>query len=210
MDTQLNARLALPVLARTVSGCLNSPFLGLFWTSCGPSFSGHGYPAQRAANTSCPRSDRFRLLELPVSRTFLDQLRPQLLWSWIPSSTRGQDFLSSLGPFPAASTPRFSDFSGLFTAHLFSSWIPSSARGQSRKGPPAFPWCQKVGAPFGSNSAVCVREYPAREGLRPAETRLARVSRPARTSAAVLSPLPPDSLATDHRPLATVLAHFVS
>src|SRR5208337_4425948 len=52
------------VLARGVSGCLNSAFLGLFYTSCGPSFSGHGYPAQRAANTSCPRSDRFWLLEL--------------------------------------------------------------------------------------------------------------------------------------------------
>ena len=75
MDTQLNVRPTLPVLARTVSGCLNSPFLGLFWTSCGPSFSGHGYPAQRAAKTSCPRSDRFRLRQLRVSRTFLDFLR---------------------------------------------------------------------------------------------------------------------------------------
>jgi len=34
-------------------------------------------PTQRAANTSCPRSVRFWLLELRVSRTFLDQLRPQ-------------------------------------------------------------------------------------------------------------------------------------
>src|SRR5208283_1945472 len=32
--------------------------------------SGHGYPAQRAANTSCPRSDRFGLRELRVSRHF--------------------------------------------------------------------------------------------------------------------------------------------
>src|SRR5271157_6195771 len=38
MDTQLNALPTLPVLARTVSGCLNSGFLGLFETSCGPSF----------------------------------------------------------------------------------------------------------------------------------------------------------------------------
>jgi hypothetical protein len=30
MDTQLNALPILPVLARTVSGCLNSAFLGLF------------------------------------------------------------------------------------------------------------------------------------------------------------------------------------
>src|SRR5208337_4634011 len=37
MDTQLKALPALPVLARTVSGCLNSAFLGLFYTSCGPS-----------------------------------------------------------------------------------------------------------------------------------------------------------------------------
>src|SRR5271165_778347 len=38
MDTQLNALPTLPVLARGVSGCLNSAFLGLFKTSCGPSF----------------------------------------------------------------------------------------------------------------------------------------------------------------------------
>ncbi len=44
----------LPVRARTVSGCLNSAFLGLFYTSCGPSFSGHGLPTQRASKTSCP------------------------------------------------------------------------------------------------------------------------------------------------------------
>ena len=35
-----------------------------------------------------------------------------------------------LGPFLAASTARFSDFSRQFTAHLFSRWIPSSARGK--------------------------------------------------------------------------------
>ncbi len=67
----------------------NVPFR--FQTSCGPSFSGHGYATQRAANTSRPRSDRFWLLELRVSRTFLDQLRPQLLRPWIQSSARGSD-----------------------------------------------------------------------------------------------------------------------
>src|SRR5208337_456467 len=72
-------------------GCLNSAFLGLYYTSYGPSFSGHGYPTQCAANTSCPRSDRFWLLELRVSRTFLYQLRLQLLRPWIPSSARGID-----------------------------------------------------------------------------------------------------------------------
>ncbi len=47
-------------------------------------FSGHGYPTQRAANTSCPRSDRFWLLELRVSRYFTGHLfRP-----WIPSSAQ--------------------------------------------------------------------------------------------------------------------------
>src|SRR5208337_1181747 len=54
-----------------------------------PRCSGHGYPTQRAAKTSCPRSGRFRLFELRVSRTFLDQLRPQLLRPWIPSLARG-------------------------------------------------------------------------------------------------------------------------
>src|SRR5208337_2490701 len=92
-------------------------------------------------------------LELRVSRTFLDQLRLQLLRPWIPNSTRCQ----------------------------------------SRKGPPTFPWCQKVGAPFRSNSVVCVKQYPAGKGLHPAETRSARVSRPARTSATVLSPLATNS-----------------
>src|SRR5271157_1440440 len=38
MAIQLNALPTLPVLARTVSGCLNSAFLGLFYTSCGPAF----------------------------------------------------------------------------------------------------------------------------------------------------------------------------
>src|SRR5208337_513290 len=76
---------------RDLEGRLNSVFLGLFWTICGPSFSGHGYPNQRAANTSCPRSGRFWLLELRVSRTFLDQLRPQLLRPSTPSSARGID-----------------------------------------------------------------------------------------------------------------------
>jgi len=46
MDTQLNALPTLPVLARGVSGCLNCAFLGLFYTSCGPSLSGHGYPTR--------------------------------------------------------------------------------------------------------------------------------------------------------------------
>ena len=73
---------------RDLEGRLNSAFLGLFSTSCGPSFSGHGYPTQGAANTSCPRSGRFRLYELRVSRTFLDQLRPQLFRPWIPNSAR--------------------------------------------------------------------------------------------------------------------------
>ena len=62
--------------ARTVSGCVNSAFLNI---SIHLRFicSVHGYPTQRAANTSRSRSDRFGLLELRVSRTFLDQLRPK-------------------------------------------------------------------------------------------------------------------------------------
>src|SRR5271157_5679603 len=42
-------------------------------------------------------SHRFWLLELRVSRTFLDQLRPQLLRPWIPNSMCCHYFLSSLG-----------------------------------------------------------------------------------------------------------------
>jgi hypothetical protein len=55
---------------RDLEGRLNSAFLGLFSASCGPSFSGHGYPTQGAANTSRPRSDRFWLRELRVSQHF--------------------------------------------------------------------------------------------------------------------------------------------
>ena len=47
-----------------------------------PSFSGHGYLTQRAVNTSRPRSDRFWLLELRVSRTFLGQLRMGSPCTW--------------------------------------------------------------------------------------------------------------------------------
>jgi hypothetical protein len=54
-----------------------------------PSFSGHGYPTQRAANTSCPRSGRFWLLELRVSRTFLYQLRPKLSGHGYPARPLG-------------------------------------------------------------------------------------------------------------------------
>src|SRR5208283_846885 len=45
-------------------------FSDFFPTSCGLSFSGHGYPTQCAANTCCPRSDRFWLRELRVSQHF--------------------------------------------------------------------------------------------------------------------------------------------
>ena len=121
------------------------------------------------------------LLELRVSRTFLWQLRSQLFRPWIPNSRRHQHFRSSLGAFCLFELRSFLDISIHFTAHLFSPWIPSSMRCQSRKGPPTFPWCQKVGAPIRSNSAVCVRQYPAGEGLHPAETRSARVSRPRRS-----------------------------
>src|SRR5208283_4244154 len=44
-------------------------------------------------------SDRFWLRELRVSRTFLDQLWPQLLRPRIPNSMCCHHFLSSLGPF---------------------------------------------------------------------------------------------------------------
>ena len=64
--------------ARPVSGCVNSAFLNISQPFYGPIFSVHGYPTQRAANTSCPRSGRFWLYELRVSRTFLDILRPSV------------------------------------------------------------------------------------------------------------------------------------
>ncbi len=56
--------------ARDLEGRLNSALLGLFSTSCGPSFSVHGYPTQCAANTCCPRSGRFVCLNSAFSRHF--------------------------------------------------------------------------------------------------------------------------------------------
>src|SRR5271166_3479719 len=69
MDTQLKAQLTL--LSSLGAFCLFElrvfqTFLDNLRLIC----SGHGYPTQRAANTSCPRSDRFWLLELRVSRHF--------------------------------------------------------------------------------------------------------------------------------------------
>ena len=49
-------------------------------------------PSRRALpNTPRPRSDRFWLLELRVSRTFLDQLRPQLSGHGYPARRAGID-----------------------------------------------------------------------------------------------------------------------
>src|SRR5271157_5245880 len=47
--------------------------------------------ATKLVAPSTLRSDRFWLLELRVSRTFLDRLRPQLFRPWIPSSARDTD-----------------------------------------------------------------------------------------------------------------------
>src|SRR5208337_3455103 len=90
MDTQLNA---LPTLLSSLGAfCVfELRVFQTFLDNLRPICSGHGYPTQRAANTSCPRSGRFWLLELRVSRTFLDQLRPQLLRPSTPSSARGID-----------------------------------------------------------------------------------------------------------------------
>src|SRR5271157_6340982 len=44
-------------------------------------------------------SDRFWLLELRVSRTFLDQLQPQLFRPWIPNSRRCLHFCPRSGRF---------------------------------------------------------------------------------------------------------------
>ncbi len=49
-------------------------FLDNLWLIC----SVHGYPTQCAANTSCPRSDRFWLLELHVSQHFSTFYEPSV------------------------------------------------------------------------------------------------------------------------------------
>ena len=81
-------------------------------TAC---FPGSSWMPSRKAKSRSPRHRprwmRFLAPRPPgVSRTFLgDQLRPQLFREWIPNSMRCQHLLSSLGPFLATSTPRFSD-----------------------------------------------------------------------------------------------------
>ena len=68
MDTQPNALPTLAVLARTVSGCLNSAFLDI-----SQHFTVHLFrpwiPSRARCQHLLSRSDRFRLLELRVFRT---------------------------------------------------------------------------------------------------------------------------------------------
>src|SRR5271157_4133120 len=52
------------------SGWPASRVFQTFLDNLRPICSDHGYPTQRAANTSCARSDRFWLLELRVSQHF--------------------------------------------------------------------------------------------------------------------------------------------
>ena len=65
MDTQLKALPTLPVLARGVSGCVNSPFLGLFRTFSGPAFQ--AMDTQFGARQG-RRPRRFTAIVLSVSR----------------------------------------------------------------------------------------------------------------------------------------------
>jgi len=60
----------LSLLAQTPVWLLELRVSWTFLDQYRPQLSGHGYPTQRAANTSRPRSDRFWLLELRVSRHF--------------------------------------------------------------------------------------------------------------------------------------------
>ena len=59
-----------------------------------PPSNGWGMDTQLYALPTLPvlARGRFWLLELRVSRTFLDKLRPQLLRPWIPNSKRCQHF----------------------------------------------------------------------------------------------------------------------
>src|SRR5271166_5386143 len=66
-------------------------------------------------------SDRFGLLELRVSRTFLCQLRPQLLRLWIPNSKCCQDL-----------RPR-SDRFWLLELRVSSDWNETALRWESRR-----------------------------------------------------------------------------
>ena len=68
MDTQLNALPILAVCARIVSGCLNSAFLGLFYTSCGP--SSQAMDTQLDALATLPVLARTACLRINEGRVF--------------------------------------------------------------------------------------------------------------------------------------------
>jgi hypothetical protein len=102
MDTQLNALPTLAVLARTVSGCVNSAFLDISQHFTGHLFRPWIPSSARGGNTSCPHSDRFWLRELRVSQHFSTFYGPSVQAMDTQLGARCQDLLSSLGPFLAA------------------------------------------------------------------------------------------------------------
>ena len=69
------------------------PARPLPWNQCDPPCSFPPWPPGPRQGWAAG-SNRFWLLELRLSRTFLDQLRPQLFRPWIPNSMRGQYLLS--------------------------------------------------------------------------------------------------------------------
>src|SRR5271157_4707615 len=131
--------LHLPLIA-SISGRLNGAGVRRTVVSGADERRGQETLAERRAS----RSDRFWLLELGVSRTFLDKLRPQFSGHGYPTQRAANTSVLARGVL-SVRTPRFLDISRHFTVHLFSQWIPNSTRCQY--------FCPHSGRFVSSNSA---------------------------------------------------------
>src|SRR5271157_1669862 len=119
----------LSLLAQAAVWPLQLRISRTFLNKLRPQLSGHGYPAQRAANTSRPCSDRFWLLELRVSRTFLDNLRLICSGHGYPTQCAANTRCPRSGRFWLLELRVSQTFLGHLRLQLLRPWIPSSARG---------------------------------------------------------------------------------
>jgi len=87
-----------------------------------------GIQTQRAANTSCPRSDRFWLRELRVSQTFLDNLRSICSGHGYPAQRAANTSRPRSDRFWLRELCVSRTFLDKLRPQLFRPWIPSSAR----------------------------------------------------------------------------------
>ena len=102
-----------------------STFLNILRLIC----SGPGYPTQRAATTSCPRSERFWLLELRVFSTFLNILRLICSGPGYPTQRAATTSCPRSERFWLLELRASRTFLDKLRPQLFRPWRPGSARG---------------------------------------------------------------------------------